>query len=206
VDKGGNDFNALRKLAAGVVDGLLAGGVPSYVDRDELIGECIAQLPALLAEFEGRNGASLETFLKRAWRNDVLNFIEKERGRRAHLDPHPLLSTGARDSDEQDGGSFQDRAEYELQRDSDSWHAAESFRMALKSDVFSSARKLLTPEQFEAVMCCYYAGMTEKIAAEKLGTTREAVASRLRKSIRKIRDDFESNPHQKRSYTLSPDE
>jgi RNA polymerase sigma factor (sigma-70 family) len=201
-----NDYNALRKLAAGVVDGLLAGKVPAYIDRDELIGECIAQLPSLLAEYQGRNGASLETFLKRAWRSDALNFIDKERRRHTHLAPHPLLSTGARDSGEEDTGSFQDRAELALQRNSDTWHSAEAFRRGLKSDVFSRARLLLTPDQFEALRWCYYAGMTERMAAEKLGITREAVASRLRKAVRKIREDFDNNPHKKRECSIQLDE
>ena len=65
------DFENLRQIAANVIDNLLAGGVPPYIDRDELIGECVSKLPSLLAEYGSRNGASLATFLKRAWRNDA---------------------------------------------------------------------------------------------------------------------------------------
>jgi RNA polymerase sigma factor (sigma-70 family) len=188
-----NDFNALRKLAAGVVDGLLAGRVPPYIDRDELIGECIAQLPSLLAEYEGRNGASLATFLKRAWRNDALNVIDKERRRRNYLVDDPVRSTNAAGADD-DIGSPEDRQAFEDNERDRQWHKQQDYKGQLREDVFARARRLLTPEQFEALMCCYREGMTERLAGEAIGTTREAVASRLRKAIRKLQDDFRENP------------
>jgi RNA polymerase sigma factor (sigma-70 family) len=188
-----NDFNALRKLAAGVVDGLLAGRVPPYIDRDELIGECIAQLPSLLAEYEGRNGASLATFLKRAWRNDALNVIDKERRRRNYLVDDPVRPTNAAGADD-DIGSPEDRQAFEDNERDRQWHKQQDYKGQLREDVFARARRLLTPEQFEALMCCYREGMTERLAGEAIGTTREAVASRLRKAIRKLQDDFRENP------------
>lgn len=189
-----NDFNALRKLAAGVVDGLLAGRVPPYIDRDELIGECIAQLPALLAEYEGRNGASLATFLKRAWRNDALNIIDRERRRRNHLVDDSVRPTNAAGGESDDIGSAEDRQAFEDNERDQRWDKQQDYKGQLKEDVFARARRLLTPEQFEALMCCYREGMTEKVAGETLGTTREAVASRLRKALRKLQDDFRENP------------
>jgi len=195
MDVDANDFNSLRKLAAGVIDGLLAGKVPPYIDRDELIGECITRLPSLLDEYGARNGASLGTFLKKAWRNDALNFIDKERRRRKYLVDDPIRPTNSDSDDENDDvRSPEDQVVFEQQQREGRAQDQDTYQTLLRADVFERASRLLTREQFSALMLCYRAGLTERQAGQELGTTREAIHSRLGKATQKLKADFQKNP------------
>lgn len=187
-EDGGLEPSEYLELVEQVVNGFLARGVPAYIDRGELIHVCLINLQKNISQFEGRNGASLKTFLKVAIRHDVLHHLERERRYQKHIhrpiggntDDDPHRSDHEKWAFRRSGGPDPD-----LPRPP---------RLAYEN-VFYQASHLLTPKQFEVLSLRFEFGLTTQQTAEKLGIAPTAVEGRWRKAQVKLRRGLKKTLH-----------
>jgi RNA polymerase sigma factor (sigma-70 family) len=65
-------------LIGRIVRSLVACGLPAFVDRDDIKQEAAMRLITAIDRYDGRNGASRETFLRKVIRQDLLDAIDKQ--------------------------------------------------------------------------------------------------------------------------------
>jgi len=153
-------------LVEKVVNRVMVAGVPSYIEREDMIQEASLRLPENIAAHNGRSGASLETFLWRAVRNDVLDYIKSERSHWGNF------SDGAPQRKLADIGTVGVRPR----------KGARSLGLDLRR-----ALKGLTPKQRNAVLNCAIHGFTEREAAKKFGCSQQAIQKRMKAAHKKLR-------------------
>lgn len=163
-----------------------ADGVPTYIEADDLIQECAIRLPKAIRDFRGDAGASMKTYLTGVIKNDVKDQINRAR-----------TAYGLRTGDnvpEMDGASEPEDLESNGYGSSAVWYfsreRAESNEDHRGSSPRPDLRKVLTPEQAEVVELCHLQGLTQEVAAVRLGITRNAVKSRLLKAEANIKKHF----------------
>jgi len=179
------------------------GGFPYYVDVEDLQQECLIKIPGIIASYCGRNGASAETFVRGAVRNDVRDFLKDahSKHKRMPVTAYPWETKRTEDADG-DFVSGNSRAESVLRGDylADSGgqmrptRRSDFRRVDMQTEVneaaiemLCAAKGVLTAEQYSVVDCRERLGMTQEQTGEYLGISREAVASRERKAIAKLR-------------------
>ena len=175
-------------LVERIVLGTIARGVPAYIEKEDLVQECALRLPEAIGRYRGKAGASLKTYLKTVIRRDVMDEIRRQRREPIH--------SGARSADSITVGIEAVEARNVKERNEQfkravteySWGVAHSREGAPAWGGLGinplAVRSLcaLTHDQYQAVVLCDVAGMTQQGAAERLGITRNAIASRLRKA------------------------
>jgi len=170
-------------LVRDVVGRTFAGGFPIYVERDEIEQECLIRIPAIIASYANRNGASFETFVRTAVRNDARDYLRKKH--REHHNHKPVAMRweldGVIDEESPIAGPSADSL-IETSFDRRRWITRKVCEDIEDSDL-DAARSTLTPDQFRVYVCRYLLGMPQAEAGDYLQITREAVASRERKVI-----------------------
>jgi RNA polymerase sigma factor (sigma-70 family) len=175
-------------LVEDIVHGTCSRGVPTYIEADDLIQECLMRIPGAIKGYRGVGGATLKTYLKTAIRRDVMDLIQRERrepinsSSRSGGDVVVGIEANTVEGDESAARTAHRAAVIaycEQESNSREW--------GNNSNSVQEAGRILTPEQFQAVRLCYVAGMTQEQAAKELGITREAVKSRLAKADFKLR-------------------
>jgi RNA polymerase sigma factor (sigma-70 family) len=185
-------------LVLAVVRGTLSRGVPSYIEGDDLVQECLIRLPDAIRAYRRKSGSSVKTYLKAVIRNDVMDFINHERRQPSAIaegfetwnpgDESPALvdEYGLRIGWAQ--AALNHSRDIAEQRDWD--------RLERPPTVDLTA--LLTDEQLDVVAFCDLLDRSQKDTAELLGISRNAVASRLRKAHAKLRKAYSDHPVSKR--------
>lgn len=167
-------------LVEGVVRGTVARGVPTYIEADDLIQECLVRLPDAISAYTGKHGASVKTYLKAVIRHDVLDVIGHERRQPTNMAYRDNIAVGHDAPWEEEDIEWKDAAlSYS--------HGLRQSREWERGSLTGVDKALLTPDQYDAVILCHVEGMTQEQAAKRLGITREALSSRLRKARAKIR-------------------
>lgn len=172
-------------LVLDVVKGIVARGVPEHIAKDDLIQHCTLHLFDAITAYRGENGASLRTYLQSVIRNKAQNFIKRERSQTGQW------VRGKFDGDDADAENcWHERVDYSRDQGdrSNTYTSSEAEHRLLD---WERIAELVTPEQLQALQCCYRHGKTQEEAAAELGITREALASRLRKAIPTLRREKE---------------
>jgi RNA polymerase sigma factor (sigma-70 family) len=187
-------------LVLGFVRGTLSRGVPTYVEADDLVQECLIRLPDAIRDYRGKNGSSVKTYLKAVIRNDVMDAIKRERREPA---------SGGVEIDTADTGTaggprvgLVNEHGQQISRN----HAALEYSSGVAEQNGWNRQiypvvdpvALLTDQQLDVVGLCDLLDVTQEEAAERLGITRNAVASRLRKAHTKLRKAYSDHPVSKR--------
>jgi RNA polymerase sigma factor (sigma-70 family) len=184
-ESGREECRGALDVIEGVVRGEISRGLPSYIDADDLIQECAIRLPAAIKAYRGKGGASVKTYLKTVIRNDVMDLIKLERREPIHS-PFCDGSSDVRFNEDDERDEEISWSSYRNREDSGEEHElTERDKSRLKA-LFT----LLTKEQLIAVLMCHHEGLTQEQAAKRLGITRNAVKSRLRKASLVLQKQF----------------
>ncbi len=157
-------------LVEKVVNRVMSAGVPSYIEREDLIQEASLRLPENITAHNGRSGASLETFLWRAVRNDVLDYIKVERSHWGNF------------SDGAPRRKLADIGTAGVRHRSGAHSAGVDVRQAIKQ---------LPPKQKDAILYCDILGFTQTEAGRILGCSQPAVKYRLEDARKNLKEKLE---------------
>lgn len=182
---GREDCRKALDLVEEVVRGTKSRGIPTYIEADDLIQECLLRLPDAMRKYRGENGASPKTYLRTVIRRDVLDQIAAQR--------REPINSPYRDTDNIEVGNEVKPEDERAWKKNFKSNVAEYSRSLADAGEWGpqpqplmDACGALTPEQRAAVTLCDLEGITQEEAAARLGIKRTAIASRLRKAHGKL--------------------
>ena len=140
----------------------LANGVPPHIEADDMFQDVLVAVMAAVEQHQGRNGASMETFLRRVIA-DAMNMHIRKEMKAGPVMELPIEGKNVPLARPKPGGLGIDRRMME---------------------------DLLTAKQLQAVDAVYFVGFTQEEAAENLGIATRVLRVRLQRGLARLKNSF----------------
>lgn len=174
------DQNTWLPVVKRVISVAFPGGFRPPVERCDVEQDCLIRIPRIIADYSGRDGASLDSFVRGAIRNDAKDYLRRIKREPSFVSMADASRRGDKFLDENGRRSMAMPLSREGFSVAGSWIDI-SPSESVPEEQLERVKNALTADQYRVYLCRFLLGMTQEMTADYLRTTREAVASRQRK-------------------------